>query len=655
MDPQNPDPTHRLEKSETPADAGTGDLTTEANPAEASAPTAPQSDADPPSPAAPPAGIESPTAGAESGDSVEDEMSDEEFDKMLAEYDQLGEVGTGDLVLGTIVSITGDSVLVDLGDKTEGVVPLDEFKDSAGNLTNAVGDRVDVLVLRRDGDTGQVTASRRKAVVQAALAQLDAALAGGDPLTGRVIKMVKNGVIVDLGIECFMPASHLDIRRVGDLEPWVGREVEVLVLELHRGRRRAVVSRRAWLERRQTEEREKFFSQFSVGEEIRGRVKNITDFGVFVDLGGFDGLVPRDELSWERGLSPADVCGLGEEISVKIQAMNPETGKITLSRKRTLPDPWETAVERLHVGEVVSGVVVNVTSYGAFVRVEEGLTGLIHTSDLSWSTGRRKATEFVSIGDQIKAQVLEIDGSKRRLSLGLKQITADPWAEIEAEFPVGTKIRGKVTSVTGFGLFIEIREGIEGLVHQSDLSWERKGTDPKSVAQVGEEIEVVVLKIDRVNRKISLGHKQLSESPYVSFIKSNPVGSHCSGKVTRVVSFGAFVELAEGVEGLIHISHLDEGRVEKVEDVLKPGDEVTIKILKADPRQEKITLSRRAYLRDIERREIAQYTRSGSTHGGANLGEALKLAGLKLSPSKGGGDAEPGGAEGGESKGDSES
>jgi small subunit ribosomal protein S1 len=442
---------------------------------------------------------------------------------------------------------------------------------------------------------------------------------------------------------------------VGDLEPWVNREVEVLVLELHRGRRRAVVSRRAYLERRQSEEREKFFSQFNVGDEIRGRVKNITDFGVFVDLGGFDGLIPRDELSWERGLSPADVCGLGEEIPVKIQAMNPETGKITLSRKRTLPDPWETARERLHSGEVVSGVVVNVTSYGAFVRVEEGLTGLIHTSDLSWSTGRRKATDFVSVGDQIKAQVLEIDGEKRRLSLGLKQITADPWAEIEAEFPVGTKIKGKVTSITGFGLFIEIREGIEGLVHQSDLSWDRKSTDPKSVAQAGEEIEVVVLKIDRVNRKISLGHKQLSESPYVSFIKSSPVGSHCSGKVTRVVSFGAFVELAEGVEGLIHISHLDEGRVEKVEDVLKPGDEVTVKILKADPRQEKITLSRRAYLRDIERREIAQYTRSGSTHGGANLGEALKLAGLKLSPSKGEAEAQPSVEEKGESKDPAES
>lgn len=557
---------------------------------------------------------------------------EEDFDALLEQYDTTGtgDLDTGDLVLGTVVDFVGDSVLIDLGDKTEAVVPIDEFKDADGNLTSKVGDRVDILVLRRDEESGLVTASRRRAVVQAALAQLEAAMAGDDPLRGKVVKAVKNGLLVNIGIDCFMPASHIDTRRVGDLQPWIGQEVEVMVLELHRGRKRAVVSRRAWLERRQKVEREKFFATHQPGDTVTGKVKNITDFGVFLDLGGFDGLIPRDELSWERGLAPTDLCSLGDELTVQIIGLNPETGKITLSRKRTKGDPWAGLEERLHVNDVVKGQVVNITAYGAFVRIEEGLTGLIHASDMSWGTGRKRPQDFVQVGDQVRAQVLEINAEKRRLSLGLKQITADPWAEIEAQFPVGAKVKGTVTSVTNFGIFVQLRPDIEGLIHQSDLTWERKSIDPHTVAQPGQEIEAVVLRVDRVNRKISLGHKQLSESPYVAFAKAHPVGSHVTGRVTRLVSFGAFVDLGGGVEGLVHISHLGEGRVEKVEDVVRPGEEITVKILKSEPRREKIHLSRRSYLRDLERQEIAQYTRN-RTHGGANLGEALKLAGFKLS------------------------
>lgn len=563
------------------------------------------------------------------------EISDAEFDALLERYDQMNEVDSGDLVMATIVSISHDSVMVDLGDKTEGVVPIDEFKDSAGNLTSQIGDRVDILVIHRDAETGQVLASRRRAVVQAALAQLEAALAGDDPLTGKVTKAVKNGLLVDLGIECFMPASHVDIRRVGDLQPWIGQEVEVMVLELHRGRKRAVVSRRAWLERQQSAAREKFFAAAKPGDVITGKVKNLTDFGAFLDLGGFDGLVPRDELSWERGMSPSDLCSLGDDMAVQIVTMNAETGKITLSRKRTMPDPWATVDERIRVGDVVEGTVVNVTPYGAFVRIEEGLTGLVHASDLSWGSGRKRPQDFVNVNDRVKAQVLEANAEKRRLSLGLKQITVDPFSEVEQEFKQGRKVKGTVTSVTNFGLFVQLKPGIEGLVHQSDLSWDRRMVDPKTIAKSGDEIEVVVLKVDRANRKISLGHKQLSESPYLAFAKAHPANSTVKGKVTRIVSFGAFVELAPSVEGLVHISHLGPERVEKVEDVVKPGDEIEVKVLKVEPRQEKITLSRRAFLRDLERQEIAQYA-SKSTHGGSNLGELFRAAGLKVGKDAGG-------------------
>jgi small subunit ribosomal protein S1 len=559
------------------------------------------------------------------------EEPEEDFDALLEQYDATGvtDVDSGDLVLATIVDFAGDSVLIDLGDKTEGIVPIDEFKDSEGNLTNQVGDRVDVLVLQRDAETGQVTASRRRAVVQAALAQLDAALAGDDPLRGKVTKVVKNGLLVNLGIDCFMPASHVDIRRVGDLQAWIGQEVDVMVLELHRGRKRAVVSRRSWLERRQKVERDKFFASTQVGDAVTGKVKNITDFGVFLDLGGFDGLIPRDELSWERGLAPSDACTLGDDLTVQVISLNPETGKITLSRKRSRPDPWSNIEDRYQMGEVIKGQVVNLTAYGAFVRIEEGLTGLIHASDMSWGTGRKRPQDFVQPGDHVKAQILEINAEKRRLSLGLKQITSDPWAEIEAQYPVGTKIKGTVTSVTNFGIFVQIQPDIEGLIHQSDLTWERKSTDPRVVAKAGDEIEAVVLRVDRVNRKISLGHKQLSESPYVAYAKRHPMGSHVTGRVSRLVSFGVFVDLGDGVEGLIHISHLGEGRVEKVEDVAKVGDEISAKILKVEARREKINLSRRSFLRDLERKEIAQYTKN-RTHGGANLGEAFKLAGLNI-------------------------
>jgi small subunit ribosomal protein S1 len=559
--------------------------------------------------------------------------SDEDFEALLDQYDHLSEFDSGDLVQGTIVTISDDSVLVDLGDKTEGVVPIEEFKGQDGELTNQVGDRVDILVLRRDGETGQMIASRRRAIVQAALALLEAAFAGDDPLTAKITRVVKNGVIVDLGLECYMPGSHIDIRRVGDLKAWVGREIEVLVLELQRGRKRAVVSRRAWLERLQREMREKFFVSANVGDTVTGHVKNITEFGVFVDLGGFDGLVPRDELSWERGMSPGDVCAPGDEITAKIINMNERSGKITLSRRRSIDDPWITASEKFKIGDTVPGVVVNLTAYGAFVRIAEGLTGLIHASDMSWGSGRKRPEDFVKAGDQIKAQILELDPEKKRLSLGLKQITPDPWAAFEADFPVGTHVKGKVTSVTSFGLFVEVAPEIEGLIHQSDLSWERRGVDPTAHAAVGDEIEAVVLKVDRVNRKISLSHKHLSKSPYLEFAKRHPVGSKVKGKVTRTVSFGAIVDLGDGIEGLIHISHLDNSRVEKVEDVLKVGDDVDAKILKLDAQREKINLSRRALLRDVERAQIAQYAHR-KTHGGANLGEALQMAGIAVTAEK---------------------
>ena len=524
----------------------------------------------------------------------------------------------------TVVAIRDNDVLVDIGGKEEASIPLTDFPLIGEKRDVKVGQQISAVQMGRNED-GSPRLSHRLARTQQAQKHIQQALENKVPIRGTVSSVVKGGVMVDIGLEAFMPASQIDLFKMPDLNKLQGQEIEAYVLEYDPGRKRAVLSRRQLLFERRESTRKEFLDKIIPGSTVKGKVKSALDFGVFVELGTVDGFIPREEISWDRGKSPAEVMAPGTEIELKVLNVSSDTGKVTLSRKRLTENPWDKIDERFPVGSNVRGKVVAVQQYGAFVHLEEGVTGMIHASDMSWSAGNKKPTDYVREGDEVTCQVIEVNKEKKRLSLGLKQLSRDPWSDVEEKYTVGSRHKGTVTSITNYGAFVKLDDFIEGMVHVSDLTWEKRVNHPKEYLKNGDEVEVVVLKLDRNERRISLGIKQLADSPFDAYLKAHPQGSIVTGKVTRFAPFGAFVELAPGLEGLIHISQIDEKRVELPEKALKMGEEVTAKIIATEKKNQKISLSRKEAIKAAEKENIRSYMKKENKQAGmGSMAEAFQ-------------------------------
>jgi len=497
----------------------------------------------------------------------------------------------GSILKGTIVSQIGNDVIVEIGLKSEGVVDASEF-DSADEIEP--GRVIEVLLEETDSACELIPLSKRKADRIKGWERIIETKKEGDVVTGKVIRRIKGGLLVDIGVPVFLPASQVDIRRPGDISRFIGKEIECTILKIDVEGRNIVISRRKLIEEERQSSKETILSEIEVGQVRKGVVKNIADFGVFVDLGGLDGLLHISDLSWGRISHPSEVVELDQKIECVVIGVDKEQEKISLGLKQKISSPWENVEENYPIGARVKGKVVNVMNYGVFVRLEDGIEGLIHISEMSWTKRLNHPSEILNLGDEIDAVVLSVNKDKQEISLGLKQTETNPWTLASQKYPTGTIITGTVRSVTNFGAFVEIEEGIDGMIHISDLSWTRKYSHPGEALQKGQEIKCLVLDVDEEKRRVSLGIKQMVEDPWVRAIPEKYIPGHIiKGTVTKLTNFGAFVELEPDLEGLLHISELADHKIEKPQDIVKEGEEVEVKILKVEMESRKIGLSLR--------------------------------------------------------------
>ena len=509
----------------------------------------------------------------------------------------------GEIVKGIVVDVNRDEVMIDIGFKSEGYIPASEFDAGQNDLpTVQVGDEIDVYIVRREDSEGQIVLSKKIADQTLIWDEIATAYDTGAPVMGRITERIKGGLRVSVGsLRGFLPASQVELRPIQNLEQYVGQTLEMKVISLSKRRHNIVLSRRAWLEAELVQKRSEVLNTLEVGQQVAGVVKNITAFGAFVDLGGVDGLLHKTDMAWKRIHHPSDVVSVGEEIEVQVIGINQENEKISLGLKQKTPDPWTDIEAKYPVGSTVSGVVVNIVNYGAFLQLEEGVEGLIHVSEMAWTRRNVAPSRIVNKGDEIEAIVLEISREDKRISLGLKQLKQNPWELLEERSPVGSKITGRIRNLTSFGAFVEIEPGIDGLIHTSDLSWTKRGAAANEELKEGSEIEVVVLQIDAAERRVSLGLKQTQPDPWAEVPEKYKVGSVVRGKVVNLTSFGAFTKLEEGIEGLIHISELADRRIEKPEEVVSVGDELDLKVINLSPKDRRIGLSLKALLVEQER------------------------------------------------------
>jgi small subunit ribosomal protein S1 len=515
----------------------------------------------------------------------------------------------GEVVTGRIVRIGRDTVTVDIGYKCEGEIPIYEFTTREGELTAQEGDEVDVYFEGTDTESGSIHLSRQKALQFAVWRDIERAFEADGAVEGVIVGKVKGGLKVDIGVPAFLPGSHADIRPARNLDRYIGQRGRFAVLKFNRSRGNVVVSRRSVLERERTALKSETLKVLEEGVILEGTVKNITDYGAFVDLGGIDGLLHVTDMSWARVGHPSEVVNVGDKVKVVVLKYDPERERVSLGMKQIQPDPWHTVSERFPLGSRVRGKVVSLADYGAFVELEPGLEGLIHVSEMSWTKRVTHPSKVLEVGQEVEVQVLDVDPANRRVSLGLKQTEPNPWEMVRINHPVGSRIVGKVKSITDFGLFVELAEGIDGLVHVSDLHWTKKIKHPSELFKKGDEVEAVVLGIDVDNERISLGIKQLTEDPWVAVPKRYPPGTRVRGAVTSVTDFGVFVQLEEGVEGLIHVSQLSTERVDRPAALYKIGDEVEAEVTQVDAREKRIALSIKALRRSEERDEVDAYLR----------------------------------------------
>ncbi len=520
---------------------------------------------------------------------------DEESFKELYE-ESLQEVQEGEVVHGHVIHIGPEFVTVDIGFKSEGQVALREFmKDGVPAV--AIGDSIDVFIERKESEIGMVTLSKEKADKFKFWEEISKAWNEDQIIEGKIVSRIKGGLSVDIGVQAFLPGSQIDIRPVRNLEKLIGSTMKFKIIKLNRRRGNVVLSRRILLEKERETLRQKTLESLQEGQIIEGVVKNITDYGAFIDLGGIDGLMHITDMSWGRIHHPSDVLTLGAKVKVKVLQFDRENQRVSLGMKQTLPDPWANVAERFPVGARVKGKVTSITDYGSFVQLDEGVEGLVHVSEMSWTKRVKHPSKILSVGDEVEVMVLDVDSGQKRISLGLKQTTVNPWDTISERYPVGTKIQGRIKNITDFGVFIGIDEGIDGLVHISDISWVQRLKHPSELFKKGQEVQAIVLNIDKENQRFSLGMKQIQKNPWEEVHHRFRVGQMVKGKVTNVTKFGAFVEIEPGIEGLVHISELSHERVEKTGDVAKVGDEVQAVVINVDSKKHKIGLS----LKDVDR------------------------------------------------------
>ena len=534
--------------------------------------------------------------GIEEPGEVKSKVEEGESFKDLYE-ESLHEVQEGEVIKGTVIHIGPEFVTVDIGFKSEGQVALREFHNREGVPVVSIGDLIDVLVERKESEVGMVTLSKEKADKYKFWEEISRAWNEDQVIEGKIISRIKGGLTVDIGIAAFLPGSQVDIRPIRNLEKLIGTTHKFKIIKLNRRRGNVVLSRRILLEKERETLRGKTMETLAEGQIVEGIVKNITDYGAFIDLGGIDGLMHITDMSWGRINHPADVLKVGEKIKVKVLQFDRENQRLSLGLKQTLADPWEKASEKYTVGGRVKGKVTSITDYGSFVQLEEGVEGLVHVSEMSWTKKVRHPSKILSVGDEVEVMVLEVDLEHKRISLGLKQTTANPWDTIGERYPVGTKIQGRIKNITEFGIFIGIDEGIDGLVHISDMSWTQHLKHPSELFKKGQEVQAIVLNIDKENQRFSLGMKQLNLNPWDEIHHRYRVGQMVKGKVTNVTKFGAFVELEAGIEGLVHISELSHKRVDKAAEVVNAGDEIQAVVINVDPKKHKIGLS----LKDMTR------------------------------------------------------
>ena len=508
----------------------------------------------------------------------------------------------GEIVKGTVVSVTREEVLIDIGFKSEGYVPAEEFGGKRNETPPVnVGDVIDVYIVRREDAEGQIVLSKKIADQTLIWDEISTAYESGGPVDGRITERIKGGLRVSVGsLRGFLPASQVEIRPIQNLERYVGQTFPMKVISLSKRRHNIVLSRRAWLEAEMARKKAEVLDRLEVGELVPGVVKNITAFGAFVDLGGVDGLLHKTDMSWRRIHHPSEVVTSGQEVEVVVLGIGKEKEKISLGLKQKTPDPWANVEEKYPIGSTVSGKVVNIVNYGAFLQLEEGVEGLIHVSEMAWTRRNVAPSRIVNKGQEIEARVLEISRADKRISLGLKQLQQNPWEVLAEKYPAGTKVTGRIRNLTPFGAFVEIENGIDGLIHTSDLSWTKRGSAARELKE-GKEIEVVVLHIDAEERRVSLGLKQTQPDPWTEVPEKYKVGTIVRGKIVNITSFGAFTKLEEGIEGLIHISELANRRIEKPDDVVSLGQELDLKVINLSPQDRRIGLSLRAALAEQER------------------------------------------------------
>jgi small subunit ribosomal protein S1 len=497
----------------------------------------------------------------------------------------------GNIVKGTIIEVRPKEVLVDIGYKSEGVISGNEFEDIK---TVKVGDEIDVLIEKLEDKEGMVVLSKEKAEFKKNWERILTICNEGGTIAGKVKAIVKGGLLVNIGVEAFLPASQIDVTVPKNLAQYVGNSYDFKVVKINQERQNIVLSRRELIEQERLERRQKLLTEMTPGDIRKGTVKNITDFGAFIDLNGIDGLLHITDMSWGRIGHPSEILKVGQDIDVVVLDINKEKERVSLGLKQKLANPWDSIEQKYPVGAKVKGRVVNLVPYGAFVELEPGVEGLVHVTELSWTKRVAKPSDMLKQDQEIEAQVLGINREEQKISLGLRQLEINPWDRAQEKYPAGTKVKGKIRNLTSYGAFIELEEGLDGMIHVSDISWTRKINHPSEVLKKGDEVEAVVLEVDKSNQRIAVGLKQLATDPWESIDQFYKVGDLVTGKVTKLASFGAFIGLQHEIDGLVHISQISEDRVDKIKNVLKVGQEVTARVIKIDKGDRRIGLSIKA-------------------------------------------------------------
>lgn len=565
------------------------------------------------------------TESRESATAVEDPSQGEESMEALMDLyeESFSRFAEGEVVKGTIIAVDRDNVLVDVGYKSEGLIDIDEFRDEEGKINAAIGDEVEVMIELWDEEEERVILSKEKAAKIKIWEAVKKIFDEDGVIEGVITNRVKGGFSVDIGLPAFLPGSQADLRPIRNLDELVGQTYTFKVLKYNRKRSNIVLSRRAILEEERDALRSETLSSIHEGKVMEGVVKNITEYGVFVDLGGVDGLLHITDISWGRVKHPSELFSVGDTITVKILSFDLEKERVSLGMKQLTPDPWTTAAEKYPVGSRVSGKVVSLTDYGAFVELEEGIEGLIHVSEMSWTRKIRHPSKVVSVGETVEAVVLDIRPESRRISLGMKQAVENPWEVISEKYPVGTVIEGKIKNITDFGLFIGIDDDIDGLVHISDISWTKRIKHPSELYKKGDTVQAVVLDIDKESERFSLGIKQIQPDPWKTVAERYAVGTEITGTVTNVTDFGVFVELEEGIEGLVHVSEISKEKVKTPEGQFNVGDVIKAKVMNINSDERRIGLSIKRLETDEDEKLLSEYAKNAGPATSA-FGEILR-------------------------------